>query len=152
MRSLIVEDEFTSRMLLKYYLEEYGTVDVAVNGTEAVDAYKMVMTTDNPYNLICLDINLPEKDGHEALVEIRGIQTRMTGYYKKTDVKIFMTTALANMKSAQDAAGLCDEYLLKPIDKNILQERLIKHKLIKAEDVSEKETKKKSKKKTNKPE
>ena len=132
MQSLIVEDEFTSRMLLKRYLEEYGDVDVVVNGTEAVEAFRMSLTSDKPYQLICMDINLPGKAGHEAVAEIRNIQTRTAGYYHNK-VKIFMVTAMADIQNVKDALGLCDEYLLKPVDKGILQERLIKHNLIKLE-------------------
>jgi two-component system chemotaxis response regulator CheY len=129
MRSLFVEDEFTSRMQLKYFLEEYGNVDIAVNGTEAVEAYRMALSTDKPYNLICLDIKLPEKDGHQVLEEIRRIEARIGRYYENP-VKIFMTTAVANIESVYDSRGLCNEYLLKPIEKATLIERLKKHNLI----------------------
>ena len=56
MRSLIVEDEFTSRMQIKYFLDEYGSCDIAVNGLEAIEAYKMAIELQKPYDLICLDI------------------------------------------------------------------------------------------------
>ena len=40
MRILIVEDDLTSRLLLRKMFQPYGTCDVAVNGKEAVDAFR----------------------------------------------------------------------------------------------------------------
>jgi len=131
MRSLIVEDEFTSRMQIQYFLEEYGHCDIAVTGTEAVDAYKMANDAKKPYDLICLDINLPEKNGHQVLEEIRKMEEE-TGESLKNPVKIFMTTAMDSMRNVIDAYyGLCDEYLTKPIEKEKLVAKLREHKLIK---------------------
>lgn len=130
MRSLIVEDEFTSRMQIKYFLEEYGNCDVAVNGTEAVEAYKMAIDVKKPYDLICLDINLPEKNGHQVLEEIRKIEDEMEKS-PKNSVIIFMTTVMDNMRNVIDAYyGLCDEYLTKPIEKEKLVGKLMDHHLI----------------------
>ena len=41
MRVLIVEDDFTSRKLLQKFLSPYGDCDIAVDGKEALEAYKM---------------------------------------------------------------------------------------------------------------
>ncbi len=133
MKSLIVEDEFTSRMQIKYFLEKYGGCDIVVNGAEAVQAFNMAIAANRPYNLICLDIKLPEKDGHKVLEEIRNIEAAMAKI-NKNPVKIFMTTAVANVESVYVAHGLCDEYLLKPIDEQVLISRLKKHGLIPAND------------------
>jgi len=131
MRSLIVEDEFTSRMQIQYFLEEYGHCDIAVNGAEAIEAYKIAMGNKQPYDLICLDINLPEKNGHQVLEEIRKMEEE-TGESLKNPVKIFMTTAMDSMRNVIDAYyGLCDEYLTKPIEKEKLVEKLREHRLIK---------------------
>jgi len=130
MRSLIVEDEFTSRMQIKYFLEEYGHCDIAVNGTEAIEAYEMANDAKKPYDLICLDINLPEKNGHQVLEEIRKMEEE-TGKSPANPVKIFMTTAMDSMRNVIDAYyGLCDEYLTKPIEKEKLVAKLREHKLI----------------------
>ncbi len=74
MKTLIVEDDFTSRVLLQEVLKRDGTVHIAVNGKEAVDAVRAAMDAGEPYDLICLDIMMPEMDGYEALKEIRAIE------------------------------------------------------------------------------
>jgi len=133
MRSLIVEDEFTSRMQIQYFLEEYGHCDIAVNGTEAIEAYKMAIELKKPYDLVCLDINLPEKNGHQVLEEIRKMEEKMERS-PTNPVKIFMTTAMDSMRNVIDAYySLCDEYLTKPIEKEKLVEKLREHHLIKME-------------------
>jgi two-component system, chemotaxis family, chemotaxis protein CheY len=131
MRSLIVEDEFTSRMQIKYFLEEFGECDIAVNGTEAVEAYKMSIDSNKPYDLICLDIKLPEKDGQKVLEEIRKIEEELIAKEDFKSPKIFMTTAMDDIKSVKEAYfNLCDEYLVKPIEKGRLVEKLIEHSLV----------------------
>ena len=74
MKTLIVEDDFTSRLLLQEILKPYGTTHIAVNGKEAVDAVVTAMDVGEPYDLICLDIMMPVMNGYEALKAIRGLE------------------------------------------------------------------------------
>ena len=74
MRSLVVEDDFTSRFLLQTILSTYGECHGAVNGREALEAYKASKEKGEPFDLICLDIMMPEMDGQEVLKEIRDIE------------------------------------------------------------------------------
>lgn len=67
MKILIAEDDFVSRKLLNTLLTPLGEVDIAANGQEAFIAVKMSFGTDQPYDLICLDILMPEVDGIIAL-------------------------------------------------------------------------------------
>jgi two-component system chemotaxis response regulator CheY len=130
MRSLIVEDEFTSRMQLKCFLEIHGSCDIAVNGEEALEAIKLAIGSGNPYTLICLDIKIPGMDGFELLKKIRdGEEAR--GLQTAERVKIFMTTGVRDPKSILKAYyELCDEYLSKPIDNKQLNGLLKNHALI----------------------
>ena len=136
MRSLVVEDNFTNRQLMMRMLSPFGRSDVAVNGKEAVSAFRQAYEESSPYNLICLDIMMPEMDGHEALAEIRKIeQERDISPDKRT--RVLMTTAVdapGSKQQAQDNA--CDGYLLKPIMKMRLYEELEKIGLISPEQLS----------------
>ena len=130
MKTLIVEDDFTSRLLLQEFLNPYGPSHVAVNGAEAVEAVTAALDTGEPYNLICLDIMMPEMDGQTALKLIRGME-EATGIFSNRGAKIIMTTALSDVKNIADAfRGLCDAYLMKPIDRARLLDELRKLKLI----------------------
>jgi two-component system, chemotaxis family, chemotaxis protein CheY len=123
MKTLIVEDDFTSRLLLQEILKRYGAAHIAVNGREAVQAVRTAMEAGEPYDLICLDIMMPEMDGYAALKAIREME-EAAGVFTG-GAKIFMTTALGDMKSVVQAFhGLCDAYLVKPIDTAQLLEQL----------------------------
>jgi two-component system chemotaxis response regulator CheY len=130
MRTLIVEDDFTSRLLMQEYLKAYGLAHVAVDGQEAVEAVRLALEANQPYELICLDIMMPGLDGHQALHEIRLLEEER-GIYSSDGAKIIMTTALDDIENKISAfSGLCDAYLVKPIQKTKLLEELRKLKLI----------------------
>jgi len=130
LKTLIVEDNFSSRLLLQEYLKQYGPTHIAVNGNEAVEAVRMALEAGEPYDLICLDILLPEKDGQQALKEIRATE-EARGILSTNGSKIVMTTAMRDMKNVNSAfEGLCDAYLTKPIRKDNLLAELRKLALI----------------------
>jgi two-component system chemotaxis response regulator CheY len=130
MKTLIVEDDFTSRLLLQELLKSYGPVHIAVNGNEALDAVRSALEADEPYDLICLDIMMPEMDGQEALREIRSIE-EARGIFSSEGSKIMMTTVMADLKNVSTAyMNLCDAYLTKPIQKSVLGQELRTLKLI----------------------
>ncbi len=93
LKTLIVEDDFASFKILEEYLCEYGDCSVAVNGAETVEAFKKALDEGQPYDLICLDIMLPEMNGHLALEEICRIE-REYGISDPDGVKVIMTTAI----------------------------------------------------------
>ena len=130
MKTLIVEDDFTSRLLLQELLKGYGPVHIAVNGNEALDAVQKALEADEPYDLICLDIMMPEMDGQEALRKIRSIEEDR-GIFSSEGSKIMMTTVMADLKNVSTAyMNLCDAYLTKPIQKSVLGQELRTLKLI----------------------
>lgn len=130
MKCLIVEDDFTSRLLLQKQLEHYGECHVAVNGIEAVKAVRMAMDMGEPYDLICLDIMMPEMDGQAALREIRGME-ETHGILSTDGAKILMTTALNDIQNVSTAyCELADGYLVKPIERNQLVAFLEKSQLL----------------------
>jgi two-component system chemotaxis response regulator CheY len=131
MRALVVEDEFRSRTLLQRMLSRYGNCEVAVNGEEAVEAFVQAWKEDDPYDIICMDIMMPEMDGQEALKGIREIEKK-TAVSAEKAVKVIMTTAydIEDEKSEAFEWG-CTDYLIKPIDKNRLLDILRKYAIIK---------------------
>jgi two-component system chemotaxis response regulator CheY len=121
MRVLVVEDDFTSRKILQKILGPYGDVDIAVNGLEAVQAFTQSLDDNNHYDLICMDIMMPEMDGQTALKNIRTIE-RERGIVPAQEVKVVMTTALDDPKNVVEAyyKGGATSYVPKPIDKHML--------------------------------
>lgn len=130
MKTLIVEDDFAIRLLLQELLKEYGPTHIAVNGREAVAAFRQALEAGQPYSLICLDIMMPEMDGQTALREIRQLEED-NNIFSSEGAKVIMTTALEHPKDVIAAfSGLCDAYLVKPIDKSKLLEHLRTMRLI----------------------
>ncbi|MBN2644462.1 MAG: response regulator [Desulfuromonadaceae bacterium] len=114
MKCLIVEDEFTSRLILQKILGAYGEVHIAANGREAVEAVEASLQQQAPYDLISLDVVMPEMNGREALKAIRELE-ELSG---APGSKIIMSTALGDGKTIMASfKAQCDGYLVKPIDK-----------------------------------
>lgn len=125
MRILIVEDDFASRRILKEILSPYGECDIVVDGDEAIQAFRLAWEEDDPYDLICMDIMMPNVDGHEALKQIRRME-KVIGVRGSDEAKVIMLTALDEPKDVFRAyydAG-ATAYIVKPIDKHILLERV----------------------------
>jgi two-component system, chemotaxis family, chemotaxis protein CheY len=123
-KTLIVEDELTSRVMLREILKRYGAPQVALNGKEALDAVSAALQAAEPFDLICLDIMMPEMDGQEALKRIRQLEER-SGLDAQKRAKVIMTTAHADKDNVLAAIeGQCDYFLVKPIDGRALLEEL----------------------------
>ncbi len=124
MKILIADDDFTSRILLQGFLQQYGECEVCIDGRQAVAAFRSAMESGKPYTLVCLDIMMPEMDGQAALKEIRNFE-EAKGIAARDGVKIIMTTALDDKKNIISAfREQCDVYLVKPIEKDKLVESL----------------------------
>lgn len=121
MKCLIVEDDFISRRILKELLSPYFDCDIAVNGEEAVSSFKLAHEAMHPYDLICMDIMMPEVDGNEALARIRECEKQM-GIPQTLEVKVIMTTALDDPQTVIKSyyKGGATAYLVKPISKQKL--------------------------------
>jgi two-component system chemotaxis response regulator CheY len=119
-RILLVEDDFASRLLLHTFLSDHGECHIAVNGREAVEALASGYERGQRYDLICMDIMMPEMDGREAVRQIRAFEGAR-GVAPHRGVKIVMTTAVNDIQEIMKCFGeLCDAYLTKPIDLNQL--------------------------------
>ncbi len=125
MRALIAEDEFVGRKLLSTFLAPLFVIDVAVNGKEAVEAYKLAFEEGDPYCLILMDIMMPEQDGLSALEEIRNFE-KEKGMINHC--KVVMTTALDDPKtvirSFHDVEA--SAFIVKPVNRDKLYEELKK--------------------------
>ncbi len=120
MRILVVEDDFISRRLLSRYLAPFGECDVAINGKEALQAVEHAVLAEDQYDLICLDIMMPEMDGHEALTAIRELE-QANDLDVGMGAKVVMTTSLEDHKNISQAfKSSADGYVVKPIQKKKL--------------------------------
>lgn len=108
---LIVDDDYNICDLLRLYLEKEGyTVEIANNGTIALEKFKMLSPS-----LVLLDIMLPGMDGYEVCKNIR----------KLGNAPIIMITAKDD--TFDKVLGLelgADDYIAKPFDTRELLARI----------------------------
>lgn len=131
MKTLIVEDDFISRKIMKELITPLGECDIAIDGEEAVKAFRLAHEEKRPYDLVCMDIMMPNLDGHGALEQIREIE-RQLGISCAGEVKVIMTTALDDPKNVVDALyrGAATSYLVKPITRQKLLKEIRSHGLV----------------------
>ncbi|MCF7934792.1 MAG: response regulator [Synergistales bacterium] len=134
MKTLVVEDDKASAKVLESMLSGYGSVDIAWSGREALDAFAAALQSSDPYDLVCLDIMMPEMDGQSVLKELRRYEEQ-EGLLMKDGVTVLMTTALGDRENVFEAfREQCDGYLIKPIARKKLDALLEELQLIEAEN------------------
>ena len=107
LRVLLAEDSVVNQKLALALLNKWGlTVSVAQNGAEALE----LVTTQN-FDLVLMDVQMPEMDGLEATRQIRDHETRAGGH-----LPIIAMTAHAMTGDREEclAAGM-DSYVSKPV-------------------------------------
>ncbi len=118
-RLLLAEDNEMNQMIAVAILENVGfTIDIAVNGVEAVE--KMERSPAGTYDVILMDIQMPQMDGYEAARRIRAFEDR-----KKAEIPIVAVTANAFEEDRKIAleAGM-NGHLAKPYDINAIMQTL----------------------------
>lgn len=109
-RILVAEDNAVNRRIAKLLLKKMGyAAEFAEDGAKAVEACK-----NERFDLIFMDIRMPEMDGHEATKEIRKLEGLEPGR-KPTYICALTADAMSGDRDRAIAAGM-DNYLSKPID------------------------------------
>ncbi len=116
-RILLAEDNPANQVVTRTMLEKSDIqVDIVANGLEAVAAMK-----SRPYDLVLMDIGMPEMDGMEATTAIR----KLPGKNSKTPI-IAMTAHVMQGDRESILEGGMDDYLSKPVRKTKLLRRIAK--------------------------
>ncbi len=111
---LVVDDNGINRDLLSRYLERQGhAVQVAHNGRQALE-----MITTGAFDLVLLDIMMPEMNGYEVLQHLKHSETWR-------DLPVIMISALDEIDSAVRCIELgAEDYLRKPFNPVLLRARV----------------------------
>ena len=121
LKILIVEDDLDSRNFMKTLLRNHGlkNQESATDGNEAYEMMVKALDKDDPFELILVDWGMPKLDGLTLLNMIRN-------HHVFNHLPIIMVTAYAEAKHVQQAidSGVND-YILKPINVNIVMEKII---------------------------
>ncbi|MCS7079990.1 MAG: response regulator [Chloracidobacterium sp.] len=110
LRVLIAEDNAVNRKLAARMLEKLGyQAELASDGVEAVEAILGAVACDKPYDLVFMDIHMPEKDGLEAIRDVH----QALPPSKRPRFVALTAAAMPEERQAAFAAGV-DDYLCKP--------------------------------------
>ncbi len=116
MRFLIVDDEPADRQLLVDMLSPLAECDAVDGGDDALDAVRMALEESSPYDVVFLDIMMPQVDGHAVLDAIRRLEVER-GVGGSDGVKVVMTTALKDSQHCiRSFREGCESYVTKPVD------------------------------------
>lgn len=117
---LCVDDDPVSLNKMVAIMEEIGDCRQAETGKEAVAIFFKKLETGNTFDLITLDISLPDMEGTEVLRILRQIEADKAVAGLKP-AKIIMVTSHADKGRvvASLKAG-CNDYIVKPFDINTL--------------------------------
>ena len=124
MKILVVDDEMISREKMKMIMSHFGECEAVESGAEAVEKFVGAWNSWSPYDLISLDVQMPEMDGVDVLKRIREMERDKNGPESRR-VKVVMVTARSDKDTIMTSiqAG-CNDYVVKPFDKTIVAKKL----------------------------
>ena len=126
MKCLLVEDDLQSRHILKGMLSSICECDIAVNGQEAIDSFRLAHEAKRPYNVIFMNVTMPVIDGLTALRAIRSLEEGMN-MPPGLKVKAIMMTAPGDPRTIIKAfkEGEANSFLIKPVTKKKLDREMV---------------------------
>lgn len=128
MRTLVVDDDFVTLTKVNAILATYGKCDSATYGGQARQMYMDSLQKGFAYDLILIDINLPDMQGFDLVNFIRTHELKKNLVMSK---KIIITSKSSNENVRRSLQTHCDSFLVKPIRMNTLLEKLMVLELIK---------------------
>jgi CheY-like chemotaxis protein len=117
LRILVADDDELGRRLMRVILTHEGHhVEVAANGLEALESVKQ-----NKFDIVFMDLNMPDMDGMEASRQIRAWENG----YSHTFIVALTASYLPEIGQALFDSGM-DNYISKPFEVGQIQ-RLLKY-------------------------
>ncbi|GCC50788.1 hypothetical protein SanaruYs_10060 [Chryseotalea sanaruensis] len=113
-RVLVVEDIALNQLLMKTLLDDFGFErDIATNGRIAIEKLEK-----DSYDIILMDLQMPEMNGFEATEHIRTIM-------KSTIPIIALTADVTTVDLAKCKAVGMNDYIAKPVDERVLYSKIV---------------------------
>ncbi|MDI4237800.1 response regulator [Bradyrhizobium sp. Arg237L] len=119
---LVAEDNEINALLMRSLLTRLGhKVVITTNGEEALQSWLSAKSTGAPYDLVLMDVQMPQLNGIETTKRIRQSEADQPG--RPTPILALTANTLAEDRSACFEAGM-DGFLIKPLDREKLEEAL----------------------------
>jgi len=134
LKILVVEDDFTSRTILMQFFSEYGVCHIAKDGLEAIRAFTNTyeLNPPEPYDLICMDIMMPNMDGTQAARTIREIERGKGVEGTEYETAIIIASSVSDPATIIRACYECgaNYYFVKPLSFSQMKQQMRKLNLI----------------------
>jgi len=117
LRILVLEDDASTCRLMQIFLDQIGECRIVSGGRTALDSFQSALDQGKPFDLLLLDIMVPEINGIDVLKKVRTIE-RSRGIHDRNRAKVIITSSLSdarNMEQARSAES--DGYLVKPVNR-----------------------------------
>jgi PAS domain S-box-containing protein len=119
---LVAEDNEINALLMRSLLTRLGHhAVISTNGEEALESWQAARSAGAPYDLVLMDIQMPQLDGIETTKRIRGLEAGQPG--RHTPILALTANTLVEDRYACFEAGM-DGFLIKPLDRDKLAEAL----------------------------
>ena len=119
---LVAEDNEINALLMRSLLTRLGHhVLITTNGEEALESWLSARSAGTPYDLVLMDVQMPQLDGIEATKRIRAREAGQPG--RQTPILALTANTLVEDRYACFEAGM-DGFLIKPLDRDKLADAL----------------------------
>ncbi|HUU39883.1 MAG TPA: HDOD domain-containing protein [Desulfatiglandales bacterium] len=126
MKTLIVDDELVSRKKMQKIMDSLGECEAVESGNKAIAAFQRALENGMPFDLVTLDIAMPEMDGKETLYALREIE-RKRKIPEENRSKILIVTSYSDEDTVLACIRAeCDGYIVKPFNREVIVEKLEK--------------------------
>jgi two-component system chemotaxis response regulator CheY len=129
MNILVVDDEIVSQKKMMKILSGFGTCNGVKTGKAALGAVKTALENWKLYNLITLDVSMPDISGVEVLKAVRKMEGDR-GLADDEKSKILMVTSHSDIETVKACVGKCDGYIIKPFNREVMTDKIKKTGLI----------------------
>ncbi len=127
MRILIVEDDIASQIFLKAVLKPFGQCDTAGDGAAAVRAYAEAALDGAPFDVVFMDIMIPEMNGLAAIDRIRDYEAHNRRSVPRP-AQVVVVTATEDSQNIIHAycTGDVFAYMKKPLERQEVEATMAK--------------------------
>ncbi|MBN1982314.1 MAG: response regulator [Chitinivibrionales bacterium] len=126
MKSLVVDDEMVSRKKMETILSNFGECVAVTSGKTAILTFSKAWHSKSPFELMTLDVSMPDMDGLEVLTRIRDIENESKISADRRMKIIMVTSRSDNQTVLTSLQSGCNDYIVKPFDLDTMKKKLTK--------------------------
>lgn len=128
LKTLIIDDQPVSISMLKKMLEDRCECFVATSGLKGIKLFERALKSNEPFDIILLDIVMPGLNGIETLKKIRQVEVENrkggSGAEHK-NTRIIMQTSSEDPQDFLSSHRECDGFINKPYTKSKILEKVL---------------------------